>query len=201
MSYTITTMVRALDVDAFVAMTEVGKDVAMDAGATEVRANQIMMGGERAGALAYAFAVPTIATSIEVSAAINGDAEIQEVFAKTGAQLLSRSLMRVTATRGNTDGAYSTYLMMNGDPTDDATSDSYLADLWNHVSAGGNGIQSAQVYAAGHGAFNHGLITFTDDLDAVAAAAAQGLASPEVQSNITAGNISFVGRMIMRRLF
>jgi hypothetical protein len=207
MSYTITTMVRAADVDAFVAETEHGKDVAMNAGATEVRANQIIMGGERAGALAYAFAVPTIAASVEVSAAIIGDAKMREAFAKTGAQVLSRSLMRVTASRGNTNGAYSTYFMMNGDPTDDATSDSTLADAWKHVSAGCNGIQATQVYAGGPGPFNHGLITFTDDLDAMAAAAAKGMASPEVQSNMASGrwmtsiNFSFVGRMIMRRLF
>ena len=40
-----------------------------------------------------------------------------------------------------------------------------------------------------------------DDLDAMAAASAKGLASPEVQSNMASGNFSFVGRMIMRRLF
>ena len=42
---------------------------------------------------------------------------------------------------------------------------------------------------------------------AAAAAAAKGMASPEVQSNMASGrwmtsiNFSFVGRMIMRRLF
>jgi len=35
----------------------------------------------------------------------------------------------------------------------------------------------------------------------MAAASAKGLASPEVQSNMASGNFSFVGRMIMRRLF
>jgi|MEHZ01.5.fsa_nt_MEHZ011554025.1_4 hypothetical protein len=92
-------------------------------------------------------------------------------------------------------------LMMNGDPTDDATSDSNLADVWKHVSAGGNGIQATQVSAGGPAPFNQGLTAFTDDLDAMAAASAKGLASPEVQSNMASGNFSFVGRMIMRRLF
>lgn len=202
MSYTTTLIGRFNDVDTFLAeITDWGRDIAISAGATQMRINQMVMAGERAGKIATAYEAPTINASMEISAALNANPRIREMMVKVGVQIESRSLMRNIANRGTTDGAYSTYLMMNSDPVDDATLDSNLGDIWSHASAGFNGFQLTQAHAAGSTAFNYGLVTFTDDLDAAAAGSAKAVSSPEVQSHMATYNVSILGRAIMRRLF
>jgi len=201
MSYVTAFGCRATDVASFAAEANgYGKEAAIAAGATDVRVSQVVMGGERAGQINVAFECPTITAAMEVSAAMNSDAQVLDVLAKCGVQLLSRSLIRVTAERGTTEGAYSTGVMFSSNPVDDATADSNLGDAWEHIQAGANGMRMGQAYSAGVAMAPYFLLTWTDDLDALAAASANSFGDPKVQANMANSNTAMIGRMTSRTL-
>ena len=201
MSYVTAFGCRAADVASFAAEANgYGKEAAIAAGATDVRVAQGGMGGERAGMINVAFDCPTITAAMEVSAAMNSDARVLDVLAKCEVQLVSRSLIRVIAERGTTSGAYSTGVMFASDPVDDATADSNLGVGWEHIQAGANGMRMGQSYSAGLALAPYFILTWTDDLDALAAASANSFGDPKVQANMVNSNTKMVGRMPSRTL-
>ena len=101
---------------------------------------------------------------------------------------------------GTTSGAYSTGVMFASDPVDDATADSNLGDGWEHIQAGANGMRMGQSYSAGLALAPYFILTWTDDLDALAAASANSFGDPKVQANMVNSNTKMVGRMTSRTL-
>ena len=107
MSFSLGVTARVTDLAGFVSGCEgPGKTTALKVGATDFRVNQIVMGGDRAGLVAIIFEVPSAAAAMEVSAGINANSETVAIMKDSGYQMVSRSLMRNVATKGNTDGQY-----------------------------------------------------------------------------------------------
>ena len=201
MSFSMGVTARVTDLAGFVSGCEgPGKTTALEVGATDFRVNQIVMGGDRAGLVAIIFEVPSVAAAMEVSAGINANAETVAIMKDSGYQMVSRSLMRNVATKGNTDGQYGSMLLMSGGQVTDEEADSNLDDGWTHMSGAANGIRLLQSFAAGATPTPWALIGWTDDLDAYVAASAQSMADPKVQQNFADGNIAVHGRIITKRL-
>jgi len=200
-SFTMGVTAQVTDLTGFVSGCEgPGKTTALEFGATDFRVNQIVMGGDRAGLIAIIFEVPSVAAAMEVSAGINANSETVSIMKDSGYQMVSRSLMRNVATRGNTDGQYGSMLLMSGGQVTDEEADSNLGDGWNHMSGAANGMRLVQSFAAGATPTPWALIGWTDDLDAYVAASAQSMADPKVQQNFADGNIAVHGRIITKRL-
>ena len=135
MSFTMGVTAQVTDLAGFVSGCEgPGKTTALEFGATDFRVNQIVMGGDRAGLIAIIFEVPSVAAAMEVSGGINANSETVSIMKDSGYQMVSRSLMRNVATRGNTDGQYGSMLLMSGGQVTDEEADSNLSDGWNHMS-------------------------------------------------------------------
>ena len=189
------------DVGAFVTgVVGQPREVAMNAGATDFRVNQIVLGGDRAGLCAAVFEVPSVTAAMEVSAAVNGDADVLNFMRDSGVQVVSRSLMRIVAERGNTTGQYGSMLMMSGGQISDEIADSQMEDGWNHISSAANGMRLMQAWAAGATPSPWALVGWTDDLDAYATASANSFADPKVQQNFADNNVVVHGRMVTKRL-
>ena len=166
-SFTMGVTAQVTDLAGFVSGCEgPGKTTALEFGATDFRVNQIVMGGDRAGLIAIIFEVPSVAAAMEVSAGINANSETVSIMKDSGYQMVSRSLMRNVATRGNTDGQYGSMLLMSGGQVTDEEADSNLGDGWNHMSGAANGMRLVQSFAAGATPTPWALIGWTDDLDA-----------------------------------
>ncbi len=201
MSFTMGVTAQVTDLAGFVSGCEgPGKTTALEFGATDFRVNQIVMGGDRAGLIAIIFEVPSVAAAMEVSAGINANSETVSIMKDSGYQMVSRSLMRNVATRGNTDGQFGSMLLMSGGQVTDEEAESNLGDGWNHMSGAANGMRLVQSFAAGATPTPWALIGWTDDLDAYVAASAQSMADPKVQQNFADGNIAVHGRIITKRL-
>ena len=201
MSFVTGVTAQIADLGAFVAGV-VGrpKEVAMNAGATDFRVNQVVMGGDRAGLCAAIFEVPSINAAMAVSDAINADADILAFMKDSGVQVVSRSLMRIVAERGTTDGQYGSLLMMSGGQISDEVADSQMGDGWEHISSAVNGMRLMQAWAAGASPSPWSLLGWTDDLDAYATASAQSFADPKVQQNFADNNVVVHGRLVTKRL-
>lgn len=201
MSFVTGVTAQIADLGAFVAGV-VGrpKEVAMNAGATDFRVNQVVMGGDRAGLCAAIFEVPSINAAMAVSDAINADADILAFMKDSGVQVVSRSLMRIVAERGTTDGQYGSMLMMSGGQISDEVADSQMGDGWEHISSAANGMRLMQAWAAGASPSPWSLLGWTDDLDAYATASAQSFADPKVQQNFADNNVVVHGRLVTKRL-
>jgi hypothetical protein len=201
MSFVTGVTAQIADLGAFVAGV-VGrpKEVAMNAGATDFRVNQVVMGGDRAGLCAAIFEVPSINAAMAVSGAINADADILAFMKDSGVQVVSRSLMRIVAERGTTDGQYGSMLMMSGGQISDEVADSQMGDGWEHISSAANGMRLMQAWAAGASPSPWSLLGWTDDLDAYATASAQSFADPKVQQNFADNNVVVHGRLVTKRL-
>jgi len=201
MSFVTGVTAQIADLGAFVAGV-VGrpKEVAMNAGATDFRVNQVVMGGDRAGLCAAIFEVPSINAAMAVSDAINADADILAFMKDSGVQVVSRSLMRIVAERGTTDGQYGSMLMMSGGQISDEVADSQIGDGWEHISSAANGMRLMQAWAAGASPSPWSLLGWTDDLDAYATASAQSFADPKVQQNFADNNVVVHGRLVTKRL-
>jgi len=201
MSFVTGVTAQIADLGAFVAGV-VGrpKEVAMNAGATDFRVNQVVMGGDRAGLCAAIFEVPSINAAMAVSDAINADADILAFMKDSGVQVVSRSLMRIVAERGTTDGQYGSLLMMSGGQISDEVADSQMGDGWEHISSAANGMRLMQAWAAGASPSPWSLLGWTDDLDAYATASAQSFADPKVQQNFADNNVVVHGRLVTKRL-
>ena len=201
MSYVTAFSCRATDVATFASEAAGhGKEVAMNAGATDVRVMQTVMGGDRAGMINVLFDVPSINAAMDVSAAVNADSKVMDVLKSCGVEMIGRSLMRVAAQRGTTDGTYGTLLMMTGNQIDDARSDSNIGDIWAYLSDVAHGMRLMQAHSAGVAMAPWAIATWTDDLDALAAASATGLQDPKVQANMADANIMMIGRSTSRSL-
>ena len=201
MSFATGVTAQIADLGAFVAGV-VGrpKEVAMNAGATDFRVNQVVMGGDRAGLCAAIFEVPSINAAMAVSDAINADADVLAFMKDSGVQVVSRSLMRIVAERGTTDGQYGSMLMMSGGQISDEVADSQIGDGWEHISSAANGMRLMQAWAAGASPSPWSLLGWTDDLDAYATASAQSFADPKVQQNFADNNVVVHGRLVTKRL-
>ncbi len=201
MSFATGVTAQIADLGAFVAGV-VGrpKEVAMNAGATDFRVNQVVMGGDRAGLCAAIFEVPSINAAMAVTDAVNADADVLALMKDSGVQVVSRSLMRIVAERGTTDGQYGSMLMMSGGQISDEVADSQMGDGWQHVSPAANGMRLMQAWAAGANPSPWSLVGWTDDLDAYAAASAQSFADPKVQQNFADNNVVVHGRLVTKRL-
>lgn len=201
MSFVTGVTAQIADLGAFVAGV-VGrpKEVAMNAGATDFRVNQVVMGGDRAGLCAAIFEVPSINAAMAVSDAINADADVLAFMKDSGVQVVSRSLMRIVAERGTTDGQYGSMLMMSGGQISDEVADSQMGDGWEHISSAANGMRLMQAWAAGASPSPWSLLGWTDDLDAYATASAQSFADPKVQQNFADNNVVVHGRLVTKRL-
>ncbi len=201
MSFVTGVTAQIADLGAFVAGV-VGrpKEVAMNAGATDFRVNQVIMGGDRAGLCAAIFEVPSINAAMAVSDAINADADVLAFMKDSGVQVVSRSLMRIVAERGTTDGQYGSMLMMSGGQISDEVADSQIGDGWEHISSAANGMRLMQAWAAGASPSPWSLLGWTDDLDAYATASAQSFADPKVQQNFADNNVVVHGRLVTKRL-
>ena len=201
MSFATGVTAQIADLGAFVAgAAGRPKEVAMNAGATGFRVNQIIMGGDRAGLCAAIFEVPSISAAMAVSEAINADADVVALMKDSGVQVVSRSLMRIVAERGTTEGQYGSMLMMSGGQVSDEVADSQMGDGWKHISSAANGMRLMQAWAAGARPAPWALVGWTDDLDAYAAASAQSLADPKVQQNFADNQVVVHGRMVTKRL-
>lgn len=201
MSFVTAVTAQIADLGTFVA--GVGgrpKEVAMNAGATDMRVNQVVMGGDRAGNVTAIFEVPSISAAVEVSDAVNADGDVLALMADSGVQVVSRSLMRVVAERGTTDGQYGSFLMMSGGQISDEVADSQMGDGWKHIESAANGLRLMQAWAAGASPSPWALVGWTDDLDAYATASAQSFADPKVQQNFADNNVVVHGRMVSKRL-
>ena len=201
MSFATGVTAQIADLGAFVAgAAGRPKEVAMTAGATGFRVNQIIMGGDRAGLCAAIFEVPSISAAMAVSEAINADADVVALMKDSGVQVVSRSLMRIVAERGTTEGQYGSMLMMSGGQVSDEVADSQMGDGWKHISSAANGMRLMQAWAAGASPSPWALVGWTDDLDAYAAASAQSLGDPKVQQNFADNEVVVHGRMVTKRL-
>ena len=201
MSFAMGVTAQIADVGAFVAgVVGQPREVAMNAGATDFRVNQIVLGGERAGMCAAIFEVPSVTAAMEVSAAVNGDADVLNFMRDSGVQVVSRSLMRIVAERGDTAGQYGSMLMMSGGQISDEVADSQMEDGWKHIASAANGMRLMQAWAAGATPSPWALVGWTDDLDAYATASATSFADPKVQQNFADNNVVVHGRMVTKRL-
>ena len=110
-SFTMGVTAQVTDLAGFVSGCEgPGKTTALEFGATDFRVNQIVMGGDRAGLVAIIFEVPSVTAAMEVSAGINASSETVSIMKDSGYQMVSRSLMRNVATKGNNNGQYGSML-------------------------------------------------------------------------------------------
>ena len=159
---------------------------------------QVVMGGDRAGIVTAIFEVPRISAAVEVSDALNADEDVLALMADSGVQVVSRSLMRVVAERGTTDGQYGSFLMMSGGQISDEVADSQMGDGWKHIESAANGLRLMQAWAAGASPSPWALVGWTDDLDAYATASAQSFADPKVQQNFADNNVVVHGRMVSK---
>ena len=201
MSFTMGVMAQVPDLATFTQVAaSSAKETALNAGATDVRFNQVIMGGDRAGMVGAMFEVPGINAAMEVNAAMYANNDIVNMMRDTGVQVQSRTLMRHAAHKGTTDGQYSSYLMMSGDQLPDETANSNLEHGFGLMGSAVNGMRLVQAWAAGATPAPFGLISWTDDLDAFASASAATMADPTTQQNFADSNTAVQGRMVLRRL-
>ena len=121
---------------------------------------------------------------------------------RSGTQLVRRSLLRVTAERGERSGAWASGLLIAGDKVDDETSDANLETAWANISAGANGMLFAETIAAGatQNVAPQYALSWCDDVDAFMAAAATNMADPKVQALMSAANNTVLGRIIAKTI-
>jgi hypothetical protein len=192
-------------IDDVAAFAEAGKSWASarlaEMGALSTTANQVIMGGEAAGAVTVAFEWESIDAAMAGQAALYADADMLTLMKDTGVNLHRRSLMRVQAEFGTRTGDVGSVLYLGGPQLDDATAQANYAVSWAHVQKGANGVAALRNVAAGPSPFSATVATWADSLDSLMAASAEGFADPKVQELMTSTGTQVLGRLLTRRLF
>ena len=201
MSYLYSVLASIGNVDEFVAASSSwAGDRMKELGATDLNANQIIMGGEMSGMCIVGFEFDSIDAAMAGQAGLYQDAQMLEMMRDTQVNVSRRILSRIQSEMGEREGRYGSVIYVAGRPLDYATAASNMEHSWKTVSEGANGAISLQVVAAGASPFQGMVVTATDSLDALMAASAKTFADPEMAKRMGEQGWNIVGRVLMRRL-
>ncbi len=201
MSYLYSVLASIGNVDEFFsASSSWAGDRMKELGATDLNANQIIMGGEMSGMCIVGFEFDSIDAAMAGQAGLYQDAQMLEMMRDTQVNVSRRILSRIQSEMGEREGRYGSVIYVAGRPLDDATAASNMEHSWKTVSEGANGAISLQVVAAGASPFQGMVVTATDSLDALMAASAKTFADPEMAKRMGEQGWNIVGRVLMRRL-
>ena len=202
MSFITAATVTTADLGELISGSPKIKEIAIGLGATDMRASQMVMGGDQAGLVQVQFDCPDINTALGVWEGLYQTDEQIDLMKRSGTQLVRRSLLRVVAERGERSGAWGTGLLIAGDSVDDATTDSNIGDAWANMSAGATGLLFAETVAAGatQNVAPYYALTWCNDMNLMMQASAANMADPKVQSNMAAANATVMGRIIAKTI-
>ncbi|MGB0728906.1 MAG: hypothetical protein ACPGT1_03560, partial [Ilumatobacteraceae bacterium] len=145
MSYLYSVLASIGNVDEFVAASSSwAGDRMKELGATDLNANQIIMGGEMSGMCIVGFEFDSIDAAMAGQAGLYQDAQMLEMMRDTQVSVVRRSLYRTQAELGERKGQFGSVLYIAGRPIDDATAASNLENSWKTVSEGANGVIGLQ---------------------------------------------------------
>ena len=201
MSYMSGTILRVADVDQFVSdWNDFGKQLHLDAGATNTQISQSVFAGEDAGTIGLACEWDTLDVAMEFPGTIRSNAQAVELMKSTGVEVVRRSVMRAHVTRGSLEGKYGSLVVGTGDPATPEQMDANADAFWGHLQGAGNGAVWAQAVAAGPMTGAYLTMSLSDSVDQLIAAGQKAFADPAIQQMMASMNFQLTGRNLFKVL-
>ena len=202
MKYMSNVAMRVASLEKFTAGWEDSGRAASLEVATDAWATQIIMGGERSGAVNVVYMWDSIDSAVDGVVSLRSDERILTTLADAGAQFMSRNLIRIDQVFGDMKtGKYATVLTSTGNQPSPADQKTAADRVWSTMSgAGANGQIWGQMISAGPQTGHWILGTSTDSLDKLMTGTASVMTNPDQIKFMTDHNIALTGRTIGHRL-
>ena len=202
MSYMSNVVMRVASLDKFVAGWRDNGLATSRAIATDAWATQIIMGGERSGAVNVVYMWDSIDSAVNGVVALREDKGILSTLADSGAQFMSRGLARIDNSFGDmSSGSFATVLTSTGNQSTPEDLKVVAERAWSNSSAhGAKGQIWGQMIANGAQTGTWIIGTSTDSVDELMIGTAKTMSDPDQVKFLTDNNVVMTGRSIGRRL-